>query len=129
MVQLLVGLLRALIGAERLSAHACDSAKLQCELQISTICDVVESQIVEMLLSPYVWQKQTWTIEDSYFIFAHCRKNLTTHRWARAAYIQGLVEPIWTARRHYYEDWLGRLMDTTTNDNQEPGRIENCDTC
>ena len=102
---------------------------LNCNVSCKSFCDVVESQIVEMLLSPYVWQKQTWTIEDSYFIFAHCRKNLTTHRWARAAYIQGLVEPIWTARRHYYEDWLGRLMDTTTNDNQEPGRIENCDTC
>ena len=49
--------------------------------------------------------------------------------WARTSYIQTLTEPIRTKRRHYYEDWLGRLYDETTNDNEEPGRMADCSTC
>jgi len=29
--------------------------------------------------------------------------------WARASYLTRVVEPILTTRRHYYEDWLGRI--------------------
>ena len=28
--------------------------------------------------------------------------------WARASYLQGIVEPLIVPRRHYYEDWLAR---------------------
>jgi hypothetical protein len=30
--------------------------------------------------------------------------------WVRASYLHNVVEPIKTNRRHYYEDWLGRLI-------------------
>lgn len=29
--------------------------------------------------------------------------------WVRDSYVRRLLEPIITPRRHYYEDWLGRL--------------------
>ena len=50
-------------------------------------------------------------------------------RWARASYIQRLVEPIRTSERSYYEDWLGRLDDETTTKGVEPGKFEDCGTC
>ena len=49
--------------------------------------------------------------------------------WARASYIQLVVEPIRTTQRQYYEDWLGRLYDAGTNTDAEIGRITNGDTC
>lgn len=51
------------------------------------------------------------------------------YRWARASYIQTVVEPIRTNRRHYYEDWLGRLDDVSTRHNAEPGLMGSCATC
>ena len=53
----------------------------------------------------------------------------TNFFWARASYIKKLVEPIRTNRRHYYEDWLGRLYDATTDSNEEPGRFAGCESC
>lgn len=35
--------------------------------------------------------------------------------FARSSYIANLVEPIITERRHYYEDWLGRLKTGKEN--------------
>ena len=49
--------------------------------------------------------------------------------WARTSYVQSLTEPIRSKRRHYYEDWLGRLYDNTTSDNDEPGHFGDCSTC
>ena len=49
--------------------------------------------------------------------------------WARASYLQAVVEPIRTTRRHYYEDWLGRLFSETTEQDAEPGQWAGCDTC
>lgn len=36
--------------------------------------------------------------------------------WARASYIGHLEEPQQTDRRHYYEDWLGRYVQSTAGD-------------
>jgi hypothetical protein len=36
--------------------------------------------------------------------------------WARASYVRQLVRPILTQRRHYYEDWVGRVRDPGGND-------------
>jgi hypothetical protein len=41
--------------------------------------------------------------------------------WARASYIRRLVRPILTKRRHYYEDWLGRVRDPARNDADRSG--------
>lgn len=49
--------------------------------------------------------------------------------WACTSYLKKVVEPIRTSRRYFYEDWLGRLYDPTTNDNAEPGRFEDCSSC
>ena len=49
--------------------------------------------------------------------------------WARASYIKKLVEPIRTDRRHYYEDWLGRIYDAATDSNKEPGKFAGCVSC
>ena len=49
--------------------------------------------------------------------------------WARTSYIQSITEPIRTTRRHYYEDYLGRLNDDSTREHLEPGRFGGCETC
>ena len=49
--------------------------------------------------------------------------------WARASYLQSVAEPIRTARRHYYEDWLGRLYDDTSMQDAEPGQFGGCESC
>ena len=49
--------------------------------------------------------------------------------WARASYLQRLVEPIRTTRRFYYEDWLARLYDVDTENHREHGRFDSCSTC
>ena len=49
--------------------------------------------------------------------------------WVRASHVQKLSEPIRTTRRHYYEDWLGRLYDPSTENDTEPGKFEGCERC
>lgn len=49
--------------------------------------------------------------------------------WARVSYLKQTVEPVRTARRHYYEDWLGRTYDADTINNPEPGRFVDCTAC
>lgn len=44
--------------------------------------------------------------------------------WARASYIAACERPILTERRHYYEDWVGRLKEENPAiDNKEPGKF------
>ena len=49
--------------------------------------------------------------------------------WARGSYLQELVEPIRTTRRFFYEDWLARVYDASTENATEPGRWCGCSTC
>ena len=49
--------------------------------------------------------------------------------WARVSYLKGIVEPVRTTRRHYYEDWLGRYYDADTEQEAEPGRFKDCSAC
>ena len=49
--------------------------------------------------------------------------------WARGSYLQTVPEPIRTTRRHYYEDWLARVYDPSTENSTEPGRMRGCGTC
>ena len=49
--------------------------------------------------------------------------------WARASYLQTVVEPVRTTRRHYYESWLGNLYEASTIGATEPGRFEDCSKC
>ena len=61
--------------------------------------------------------------------------------WARASYLKKLVEPVRSTRRHYYEDWLGRLtpdpstdeaaqlLAASTDGATETGRFEDCRNC
>lgn len=41
--------------------------------------------------------------------------------WARASYLAICPEPILTDRRHYYEDWLGRINNGSFEHGTEPG--------
>ena len=49
--------------------------------------------------------------------------------WARASYVKGLTLPIRTARRHYYESWLGLVFDPATLSSAEPGVLGGCHSC
>lgn len=46
--------------------------------------------------------------------------------WARASYLSTIESPVKTPRRHYYEDWLCRVLLDQTQHEIDPLRPEKC---